>query len=107
MGHNSLHQGSKAGNGTGAEIIPVTEASGKNHQITVPDDRFLVPEHNGRKSKDFLKGHACVQIAIGSRKNSNTYFHGECFRSTKLCASEEKVIFGMDTKTVLQQSIAD
>jgi hypothetical protein len=72
---NRLHDGRKAGDGAGAEVIAVGKSAGDQDGIDSLEVVGVMPEKDDGLAGDFGNDVVCVVVAVGAGKNQNPEFH--------------------------------
>ena len=70
-----LHHWAKACDGTGAQVIAVTEAAGDEHGVRIAQARFLVPKQPGRMAEDIAQHMNAILVAVGTGKLDDSKVH--------------------------------
>jgi hypothetical protein len=73
---DGVHDGRKAGDGAGAEIVAVGEAAGEDDGVAIVEVFGLVPDEFDGLFEDVTDGVEGVVIAVGPGKDYDSEFHG-------------------------------
>src|SRR5215217_423890 len=75
MGDDFAHDGRKARNGTGAQVIAVTEPAGENHDVGAAQVMLLVPEVHGFLAEDFRHCEERILVGVRSGERDDAELH--------------------------------